>query len=252
MTDDGKPRTARKVLGREERPLPKRFYKEVGLGATWGGFAVLLDGRPVRTPAKNDLVLPRERLAVLAAEEWAEQGERIDPATMPLTKLCNTAIDRVRDREGEIAAEIAQYASSDLVCYRAERPPKLVELQAKAWNPVLDWAERELAAAFVVATGLMPVAQPSESVAKVREFLENYDCFALCALHNMTTLTGSALMTLAHAGGFRSLEETWAAAHVDEDFQIEAWGRDAEAEARRAFRWGEMRAAGLLFATSRT
>ena len=206
----------------------------------------MLDGRPVKTPAKGELVLPREALATAVAEEWAAQVTHIDPAAMPLTKLCNTAIDRVRGREDAIADDIAKYAGSDLVCYRAERPPKLVSMQAVAWGPVLAWAGAQLSATFTLGSGLMPVRQPSESLARVRAALDAFDCFALCALHNMTTLTGSALMALAHARGFRDLESTWAAAHVDEDFQIEAWGSDAEAEARRRHRWRDMQAAGRL------
>lgn len=206
----------------------------------------MLDGRPVKTPAKGELVLPREALATAVAEEWAAQITHIDPAAMPLTKLCNTAIDRVRGREDAIAAEIAHFAGSDLVCFRAERPPKLVAMQAVAWDPVLAWADADLSAPFVRVCGLMPVPQPAESLARVRNALDAYNCFALCALHNMTTLTGSALMALAHARGFRDLEATWAAAHADEDFQIEAWGSDAEAEARRRHRWRDMQAAGRL------
>jgi chaperone required for assembly of F1-ATPase len=243
VSDDKKP----KVLGREDKPLPRRFYKDVGLGVTLGGFAILLDGRPVKTPAKGELALPHEGLATAVAEEWAAQGAHIVPASMPLTKLCNTALDRVRGREAEIAGEITQYAGSDLVCYRAERPPKLMAMQAAAWDPVLAWAEQALGVSLVVASGLMPVTQPADSLAGVRRALDGFDCLALCALHNMTTLTGSTLMTLAHAHAFRDLEATWAAAHVDEDFQIAAWGTDAEATARRGDRWRTMQAAGDLF-----
>ena len=254
MTDENKPKAAIKVLGRDDKkPLARRFYKEVGLGVTLdvasgggSGFAILLDGRPVKTPAKGELVLPRESLATAVAAEWAAQTVHIDPAAMPLTKLCNTAIDRVRGREGEIADEIAGYAGSDLVCYRAEHPPKLVAMQAAAWDPVLAWARQELHATFTLAHGLMPVTQPSESLAHVRAALDGFNCFALCALHNMTTLTGSALMALAHVRGFLDLEATWTAAHADEDFQIQAWGTDAEAEARRKHRWRDMQAAGDL------
>jgi chaperone required for assembly of F1-ATPase len=257
MTDETKPKSARKVLGRDDKkPLPKRFYKEVGLGATRsaeGGsaFAILLDGRPVKTPAKGELVLPSEALATAVAREWAAQVTHINPALMPLTKLCNTAIDRVRGREGIIADDIAAYAGSDLVCYRAESPPKLVAMQAAAWDPVLVWARHELSASFTLAQGLMPITQPAESAARVRVALAGFDCFALCALHNITTLTGSVLMALAHARGFRDLEVTWTAAHVDEDFQIEAWGVDAEAEARREHRWQDMQAAGALLVLAR-
>lgn len=241
-----------KVLGREEaRPLPKRFYKDVGLGATLGGFTILLDGRPVKTPTRNDLLLPREALATAIAAEWAAQGAHIDPASMPLTKLANTAIDRVRGREDEIAGEITAYAGSDLVCYRAGRPASLVARQAAAWDPVLAWAEDQLGARFVLITGLMPKPQPTGSIGKVRAALAAFDPFALCALHNMTTLSGSALLCLAHAMGQFDLETIWAAAHVDEDHQIAAWGADEGAAIRRAGRWREMQAAGRLLQLAR-
>ena len=238
--------------GREaERPLPKRFYKDVGLGATLGGFAILLDGRPVKTPSKNGLLLTREALAAAVATEWASQVETIDPAAMPLTKLCNTAIDRVRGREREIADEIAAYAGSDLVCYRAAQPRTLVEAQSAAWDPVLVWAAAELGAPFEPVVGMVHAAQPAASLARVRAALDADDPFALCALHNMTTLTGSCLLALMHAHERLDLEAAWTAAHVDEDFQIAAWGTDDEATARRAFRRREMQAAGDLLRLAR-
>ena len=248
MSDDTPKPPATKVLGREDRPLPKRFYKEVGLGAILGGFAVLLDGRPVKTPSQGDVVLPLEALAHAVAEEWASQGIHLQPSTMPLTKLCNTAIDRVRGREPEIADEIAAYAGSDLVCYRADRPRSLVQAQAATWDPVLAWAETELGARFVAIVGLMHQPQPRGSLQRVRTALDAFDALALCALHNMTTLTGSALIPLAHAHGHLDLATAWAAAHVDEDHQIAEWGTDDEALARRAGRWLDMQAAGRLLA----
>lgn len=256
MTNNGDAKTpvqvpTARVLGREERVLPKRFYKDVGLGAVMSGFAILLDGHPVKTPTKNELVLPKERLATAVAEEWAAQATHIDPGTMPLTKLANTALDRVRGREDEIVAEIAAFSGSDLVCYRADRPEPLVRAQADAWDPVLEWAEEKLRARFVVVDGVMHKPQPAGSVARVRDALADYDPFALTALHNMTTLTGSVLLALAHAAGHLDLEAAWEAAHVDEDHQIAEWGEDAEATARRAFRWREMQAAGRLLELSR-
>ena len=241
-----------RVPGRDApAPLPKRFYKDVGLGATLGGFAILLDGRPVKTPSKNGLLLPREALADRVATEWASQGAHIDPKAMPLTKLCNTAIDRVQGREDEIAQEIAGYAGSDLVCYRAAQPRTLVAAQAAAWDPILAWARERLGAAFQPVTGLVHVAQPAQSLARVRSALDAHDAFAMCALHNITTLTGSALLALAHADGRLDLETAWSAAHVDEDYQVAAWGADEEAAARRAFRWREVQAAGDLLRLAR-
>ena len=176
----------------------------------------------------------------------AAQGTHIDPSSMPLTRLANSAIDGVTQREAEVRADIAKYAGSDLLCYRAEGPEALQRRQAEVWDPILRWAEQELGARFAISTGLMPVAQPDAAKAAVARALEAYDGFALAALHVITTLTGSVLLALAHARGRLSAEEAWAAAHVDEDWQISKWGEDAEAKARRERRWAEMQAASRM------
>ena len=214
-------------------------------------FRVLLDGKPIRTPAKRDLALPTAALAEAIAAEWAAQAAHVDPATMPLTRLANSAIDGVAGREAEVRADIAKYAGSDLVCYRAEGPEGLVERQCRAWDPILEWARETLGARFEVATGIMPVAQPDAGRAAVAEALAHLDAFTLAALHVMTTLMGSALLALGHARGRLSAEAAWAAAHVDEDWQISQWGEDAEAEARRERRWAEMQAASRMLSLLR-
>jgi chaperone required for assembly of F1-ATPase len=223
-----------------------RFYKTVGVDADAGMFRLVLDGKPVRTPAKKHLVLPVRALADAVAAEWESQKVRIDPVTMPLTRLANSAIDGVTGREAEVRADIARYAGSDLICYRAEAPPELVRSQAQAWEPVLAWARDALGASFHVAQGIMPVSQPVLAVASVARAIEVHGAFELAALHVITTLTGSALLALAHAGGQLTAHEAWAAAHVDEDWQISQWGEDAEAKARREARWLEMQAASRL------
>jgi chaperone required for assembly of F1-ATPase len=238
--------------------LPKRFYKAVAVaraGPATGSahdenrpYRILLDGKPVRTPAKRELALPTRALAEAIAAEWEAQGGRIDPATMPLTRLANSAIDGVAPRQAQVRADIAKYAGSDLVCYRAEQPAQLVARQAAAWDPILAWAREALGAPLIVATGIMPVAQPRTAVAAIEASLEQYDPFVLAAMHVMTTLMGSALLAIAHANGRISAEAAWAAAHVDEDFQISQWGEDSEAKARRERRWAEMVAASRLLA----
>ncbi len=170
---------------------------------------------------------------------------------MPLTRLANSAIDGVAGREAEVRADIAEYAGSDLVCYRAHGPERLVERQCRAWDPILAWSRDTLGARFEVATGIMPVAQPDAGRAAVAEALARLDAFTLAALHVMTTLMGSALLALAHARGRLSAEEAWAAAHVDEDWQISQWGKDAEAAARRERRWAEMQAASRMLSLLR-
>lgn len=224
-------------------PLPKRFYKAVAIEPREEGFAILLDGRPVRTPAKRQLALSVEALAEAVAAEWEGQGERIDPATMPLTRLVNTALDAVADNMDEVANDIAGFAASDLLCYRAEAPAALVRRQAEAWDPLLAWARSALGADFAVQTGLMPIDQPAHAVASVRRALGRLDALSLAATHVLTTLTGSAILAVAHVEGRLSLEEAWSAATVDERWQCEQWGRDAEAEARTAERLAEATAA---------
>jgi chaperone required for assembly of F1-ATPase len=227
---------------------PKRFYRAVSIDGAARAFRVLLDGKPIRTPAKRELALPAEELAEAVAAEWEAQGERVDPATMPLTRLVNTALDGVAGREAEVRAEIAKYAASDLVCYRAEGPAELVHRQAGAWDPVLAWAREALGAKLLTGQGIVPVAQPEAAAEAIGRALARLDAFALTAHHVMTTLTGSALLALAHARGRLSAEQAWAAAHVDEDWQISQWGWDTEAKAGRDRRWAEMRAASRMLA----
>ena len=233
--------------GEPPRGLPKRFYTSVSVEDKGPGtYCIRLDGRPVRTPAKQELAVPSAALAQAIAEEWQAQGAHIDPSSMPLTRLANSAIDGVARREAEVRADIAKYAGSDLLCYRAEGPEGLQQRQREAWDPVLHWAEQDLGARFARGGGLMPVTQPDAAKAAVVRALETYAGFALAALHVMTTLTGSVLLALAHARGRLTAEEAWAAAHVDEDWQISKWGEDAEAKARRERRWTDMQAASRM------
>jgi chaperone required for assembly of F1-ATPase len=234
-----------KIPGKEalQAPLPKRFYGDVAVGSCEEGFTVLLDGRPVRTPRKHLFALPSRALAEAVAAEWAAQAERIDPSAMPLTRLAVTALDGVVGHTAEVAADIVKYAGSDLLCYRAEAPAALVRQQASAWDPVLRWAEKDLGARFALAAGVMPVEQRRVVLDHVAAALRGYDALALTSLHAMTALMGSALLALAHAKGRLTAKEAWAAAHVDEDWQISQWGVDVEAAERRARQWAEMQAA---------
>ncbi len=235
-----------KVPGRDAMtaPLPKRFYAEVSVGeGSQGGFQILLDGRPVRSPKKLPLNVPTRALADAIAAEWAAQTERIDPHSMPLSKLAITAIDGVSGNMAEVAQDIVRYAGSDLLCYRAEAPMELVELQARTWDPIVRWVEAETGARFLLAEGVMPVRQNRYSLQRFGDLVAPYDAMQLSALHVMTTLTGSAFLALAAAKARLSAEEAWAAAHVDEDWQIERWGVDEEATARRERRRAEMLAA---------
>ncbi len=226
--------------------LPRRFYKEAGIAVHEQGFAVTLDGRQAKTPGRSPLVVADRAVAEALAAEWQGQGERIDPATMPLTRIANSAIDRVSREMEPVRAEIVKYAGSDLVCYRGEGPASLVAAQEAAWGPALAWAEEALGARFVLAEGIIAVEQPAESLAAIAAALAGLDPLRLAAVHVVTTLTGSALIALAVLNGALGPEEAWAAAHVDEDWQMGQWGRDETALARRAARWRDMQAAALI------
>ncbi len=231
----------------------KRFYKNVTIEDRSGkGAELLLDGKPVRTPGKAPLVLPTRALAEAVAQEWRAQGERVDPRTMPLTKIANSAIDGVVSREQAVIGDIVAHAGSDLLCYRAHAPRGLVETQEKHWDPVLAWVKDALGAPLLLAEGVVHVAQPQTSLDRLKEKLLGRDPFSLAALHVMTALTGSALLALAVAQKRLTPDEAWAAAHVDEDWQISLWGEDAEAAERRKNRWRDFDAAAKTFALAQS
>lgn len=231
--------------------LPKRFYKEAGIAEAEDGFRLVLDGRPAHSPARRRIAVRERALAEALAEEWGAQEEVIDPTRMPLTRLVNSAIDGVADRREAVVDDLAAYAGTDLLVYRAGDPARLVAAQAAAWDPVLDWAHETLGARFVLSEGVMHVTQPEASLQAVRRSVEAVESpTALAGLHSMTTLTGSVLIALAVLHGRLTPQEGWAAAHVDETFQAEVWGRDAEAEARLDKRRSEFEAAARVAALS--
>jgi chaperone required for assembly of F1-ATPase len=225
--------------------LPKRFYKTAEAVEAEGGFAVHLDGRTARTPARNRLILPTIDLARQVAAEWAAQGDHIDPMAMPVTRIVNPAIDSVSSMMAEVRADIAAYAGSDMLCYRALEPQKLVARQDEAWNPVLARVEAETGARFILAQGVVHRAQSAASLARYAAALERAtpDPFTLSATHVMTTLTGSALLALAVTAAWLDAEAAWTGAHVDEDWTNDHWGKDVEAMTRRAKRRTEFEAA---------
>lgn len=230
---------------------PRRFYATVSAEAGPGGWRILLDGRSVKTPRRADLVLPTLALADAIAREWRAQAAEIDPATMPITKLANTALDAVAPNHAAVAEDVLAFAARDLLCYRAASPKSLAERQSAAWDPLLAWAEQHYGARLIWGEGVMPLDQPRASLAALRTAATCFDSFGLTALHVMTTLTGSALIALAHSAGRLTLEDAWAAAHIDEDFQIGEWGEDGEARRRRDARFSEMQAASDFLRLSR-
>jgi len=249
MSED---RSAMATAQQLARPaLPKRFYKAATVAPHAEGFAVVLDGRPTRTPARRHLAVPQEALARALAAEWEAQADEIDPARMPLTRLVNSAIDRVSGEMEAVREDIVRHAGSDLVLYRAEGPESLIAAEERLWGPVLAASEAALGARFALAGGIVHVAQAPETLEAVRRALAGDDPLRLAAIHSMTTLTGSALIALAFGRGEIGAKEAWAAAHADEDWQAERWGRDAEASAQRDRRWEEMRAAALVLDATR-
>ena len=239
----------RSVAAQARPALPRRFYAAAGFERREDGFVVLLDGRIVKTPQKTALALPDARLAALVAAEWAAQGDSIDPASMPLTRLANTALCGVADNMAATLDEIVRYAGSDLVCYRAAEPAALAALQAAAWDPVIAWAREALGAPFTLAAGIVFAAQSEAAIAAFRRAAEACAAqspFRLAALSLMTSLAGSALIALKCGAAALSPETSWRAAHVDEDFEIAQWGEDGEAMVRRANRWRDFSAAATL------
>jgi chaperone required for assembly of F1-ATPase len=226
----------------------RRFYRQVSVTDE---HAIALDGRLVKTPMKLPLQLPRRALAEAVAAEWAAQGAEIDPSRMIMTRLANTAIDRLRDGRAQAEAELLDYAGSDLVCYRADRPPDLVARQAEAWDPVVDWARTVLDAPVIVTEGLIHAPQPDAAGAACAAAARRLSGFELAAVHALMTLSGSALIGLMLARAALAPERAWRAAHVDEDYQIAQWGSDAEAEGRRAVREAEFMAACRFLALLR-
>jgi chaperone required for assembly of F1-ATPase len=224
----------------------KRFYAKAEMTEEEGGFVLRLDGKRAMTPGKNPLAVPHRHLAEAIAAEWEGQRESIDPASMPVTRLANSAIDGVASRLAEVQADVLAYAGADLLYYRAGEPPGLVERQHTMWDPIIAWAEKRFGRRFVLAEGVVHVTQPAPTLAVIAATIERYDDpFRLAGLSLVTSLSGSALIALALAEGALDVDAAWAVAHVDEDWNIEKWGEDAEAMARRAKRLIDFRAAAL-------
>jgi len=223
----------------EPAEKPRRFYKQVAVVETEGGFGVQLDGRNLRTPKAMILALPTRAVAEQVAEEWAGQGETIEMATMHATRLANTAIETIPGNREGVADQIAQYAGADLTCYFAENPSELVARQDAAWRPLHDRVLAEYELQFLVATGIVHRDQPAETLAKVRQIALSLDDFALSGLAFGTALFGSAVLTLALWRGWLSGEQAFELSRVDETFQEEKWGVDSEAAERAARLKGE-------------
>jgi chaperone required for assembly of F1-ATPase len=212
----------------------KRFYRDALAIARADGFAVALDGKPLRTPAKHELIVPTKALAEAIAGEWRDQDTTVKPLALPLTRLVSTAIDRVVPRHAEVVAEIAKYAATDLLCYRASDPPELTRRQHEAWQSILDWTEARYDARLAITHGITPVAQSDAALAALERAVAAYDAMMLVALHLAVTTCGSLILGLALIERRLAPEATFEAAQLDESFQIERWGEDPEQTQRRA------------------
>ena len=209
----------------------KRFWTDVAVDAADNGFVITLDRRPIRTPGRRAFALPTPALAEAAAEEWRAQDATVRPETMPVTRLANSAIDTVRDHHAAVAAQVAAYGETDLLCHRAERPAELVRRQTQGWDPMLGWAAETFGARLRPTVGIMPTAQAPDALARLADAVDRTTEFELAALHELVTLSGSLVLGLAAAHGARSDAELWALSRIDEIWQIEQWGEDAEAAA---------------------
>ena len=211
----------------------KRFWTEATVEPEGGDWAVRLDGRPVRTPLKTLVTVPTRALAEGMAAEWQVQEERIDPLSMPLTRAANATLDKVIPQRAEVAEMLGEYGGSDLLCYRAAAPEGLVRRQSEAWDPLVEWM-RGRGMPMTLAEGVMPVAQPPETLARMRAEVDAVEPWSLTALHEFVTITGSLALGLAVLEGRLDAAAAWAASRVDETWQAEQWGEDAEEAARMA------------------
>jgi chaperone required for assembly of F1-ATPase len=226
-------------------PRRQRFYAHAGMVEGPNGFAITLDDKPVRTPSGRTLVAPNREIADGIVAEWDAQRETIDPLTMPLTRFANSVNDAVVGRVEAVTDDVVKYLGSDLLFYRAGHPEALVAREAATWDPIVFWAADALGAHFILAEGIVHVRQPGSAIAAARTALPT-DPWSIAALHVISTLTGSALLALALMRGVIDQDQAWAAAHVDEDWNIEQWGRDEEIAARRAARRVDFRAAASI------
>lgn len=229
----------------------RRFWTDAGTRPAEGGWEVTLDDKPLLTPGKRRLLLPTEGLAEAVVDEWLAQEDIIAPLTMPLTRAINAAVERVAPRPAAVVAMLAEYGRADLLCYRAEAPRTLALRQAEAWDPLLDWAAELSGTRLATTAGILHVAQPERALAALEARVAALDPFALTALHDLVTLPGSLVLGLAVLAGRIDADEAHRLSRLDEEFQAEQWGRDAEADAAAEGRRAALRVAERLFRLSR-
>jgi chaperone required for assembly of F1-ATPase len=214
----------------------KRFWTETRAVEQSVGFSVELDGRAIKTPGKLPLIVPTRALVDMIVAEWDGQGEKIDPSTMPATRASNSAIDTVSVHFDTVVDQLTEYVGSDLLCYRADNPVELIAKQALVWDPLLDWFSNIFGTSLAVTTGIIPIAQDPTCLEAVRTRLSSLTSFELTGMHDLITISGSAVIALAVEANHLKVSEGWAASRVDEDWQIQLWGEDDEANATAALK----------------
>lgn len=229
----------------------KRFWTSAAAEPCEGGFAVTLDGRAVKTPAKQPLILPTLAMAQAVAAEWDAQEGLIRPDTMPVTRAANSAIDKIGAQFAEVAELLIAYGDTDLLCYRAEGPEGLVARQAAGWDPLLDWAEAELQTPLAATAGVMHIPQPGGSLMRLGDLVRGFTAFELAAFHDLVAITGSLVLGLAVTRGRLGVEEAWTLSRIDESWQAEIWGEDEEAAILEAARRKALTEAGRFFGLCR-
>jgi len=229
---------------------PKRFWTDVEVVEEDGGFSVTLDGKLIKTPAKQSFIVPTQALADAVANEWRSQGEVMKPKAMPQTRYVNSVIDGIVPQRAAIVETVAAYGGSDLLCYRAEHPDALIARQAERWDPLLAWARETFGAPLVLAAGVMPVSQPAASLDRLTKAVAEHHDFALAGLHDLVSISGSLVLGLAVSAGRLLPDDALALSRLDDEWQIEQWGRDEEAEETAAKKAGDFaEAARLLMLT---
>lgn len=221
----------------------KRFWKEAQVVEAEGGFAVELDGRPVRTPLKSAMTLPSRAMAEAVAAEWDAQEGEIKPVSMPVTRAANAAIDKVTRQHGEVAEMLAAYGDSDLLCYRADSPQELVERQAEAWDPLLDWADATFGARLIPVEGVMHAPQNLRALERLAAPVHAMDAFRLTAFHDLVGISGSLVIGLAAIHEVKDIGTLWRLSRIDETWQEEQWGIDEDARAQAAMKESDFYAA---------
>ena len=228
----------------------KRFYKQVSAEQNGNAWRILLDGRPIKTPALVELAVPTQKLAEAMASEWAEQGDMVDVQGMHLTRLTNVAIDRTPSQRGGMIDEVVKYCETDLLCFLAETPADLRERQIRQWRPIREWAGKQLDVVLLeVPDGLLAAPQPPASLVAAREYAGNLNDLQLTGLNFGLGLFGSALLALAVCEGHLSAQKAYALSILDEVFQAERWGQDDENLARLANNRAQARALGTFFSS---